>query len=253
MLKLQYSGEPLKEIRPALLIQQESQLLPVINQVVDLVILPSGVLDARQDAPGVQERAVREHFDPQLIHRKFDVSGIVPKCRLVVREPYPYTLRHHFRRKLQPDAPAFGLYFWQFRSVIAQGRLFFRKLHIAVSNKQSGVLFPIEPAQRSLVEEGPLLHGDVLLTAEKSPQDFIAVHMAAHLVPLQREQAVHRPGHILGWLMGHSRGEGDALFDAQYLQMPFQPLPLLHRPRQAQEHLVMIAKHHTISIPPSGA
>ena len=108
----------------------------------------------------------------------------------------------------------------------------------------------VEPAQRGLVKEGPLLHRDELFTAEESPQDFVAVRMAAHLVPLQREQAVHRSGHILGRFTGHSRGEGDALFDAQYLQMPFQPLPLRRRPRQVQEHLVVIVKHHIISIPP---
>jgi hypothetical protein len=94
VLKLQRNRQPLKELRTAQLIQQESQLQPGTDQITDPFVLPGEVLDAGQDAPGVQECAVLEQFDPQLIQRKRDVSGIVPKCRVVVREPYPYPLRY---------------------------------------------------------------------------------------------------------------------------------------------------------------
>ena len=131
-----------------------------------------------------------------------------------------------------------------------QGVLVFGVLHIAVSNKLTGMLLLVQQAKCGQVEIRQVLLPCILPVKEELPQGFITAHMTAHLVPLQREQAVHRRGHIPGRLTGHRRGEGDAFFDAQHLQMIFQPLPLVHRPRQAQEHLIMTVQHHIIPIPP---
>ena len=79
-------------------------------------------------------------------------------------------------------------------------------------------------AQRVHIEVRPLILGDALLGQEESSQSFIASHKPTHLIFIQREQAVHRSGHILGRFTGHGGGEDDLLPDAQRLQTIGQPL-----------------------------
>ena len=149
------------------------------------------------------------------------IAAVLPAVR--EGQAYPHTLRYGGGRHLHLDAPLIVPRERPTRLADRFGGRF-RVLHVAVSDKQAGMLDLILPSQLVQVDvrQDLLRHIEILLQIELS-QRLVAPGWEMHLIFVQRLEDVDSLGCVLGRYLLRGGGKGGGLPDVQRLQPPLYP------------------------------